>query len=300
MKKQNLLPYAMLTILFFIVGFLTSLGLHWGIRPASAPLVSDNISTHLPDLENISYDVISDSNQILKATVNELEVTLADVDVRKSINEGRARALISELQTYRDDRDKLFQQLELRKKKLENKLEELDVKIAEKLSQRPEQHDNGSDYELANELTGLLSYPHPLNDQADLNAALIALPNTNAEAIQQRFELMLQIPNHDLTDDLYESLSTIINALNKTHENESRLHYIQCGQSHCEIQTSFVKVEPYFDYWQQWLDQLREKPATKLIQHDFYTETIVETDSELKTEINGKIIGTVIVAVPER
>ncbi len=284
MTGARLLTYTATVVAFFVIGFLSSLGIHWVIRPSATvqqPPI-DTVDTTAFAAQDLP--VLQATNDSLKATVTRLENDLAKAEVTHSINEGHARALIVELQTYRQERDKLFADLERRKQKMVDKLEELDEKIQTQMALRDDRLEQQSDYEIANELTSLLSYPHPLNDVDALNSALLAQPKHNSEFVEQRFELMLQPEAYTKTDQLYEVLAPMVAGLNKAHDNNTTLVTVHCSATHCEIQTRMDVKQPYFDYWQEWLVLLRSEERTKLLQQQFSAE-------------NGNtLLGSVIIA----
>lgn len=277
--QQSLLAIA-LFIAFFIFGFLGSLGIHWSIRPSLEN--PDSLSLQASTAET-DQSRLNESRQQLNQTVIKLEDELRRVQTEHDIDEGHARALILELQTYRDERDALFADLEARKQQVLDKIDELDGKIQQQLSQRDEQYTPETDYELENELLGLLNYPHSLNDEPTLNAQLNESLTREREFIEQRFELMLQPVDYGFMDTLYEKLDPVITALNKQHDNSTELVNLHCSERHCEIQVRMQRQQPYFDYWQQWLVALSTIEATKLIEH------------ELTTEDGQQVVGAVII-----
>lgn len=285
MRFDRTLPYLAIALAFIVIGFIGSLALHWGIRPDGKQNQALQARTEPKELSNLSYTELSNNHLRLKTDVAELEARFSEAEVKQNINEGRARAIILELQTYRDERNRLFEDLERRKQKMREKIEELDTKISDQISQRAEQETERDVYDVTNEMTSLLSYPHPLNDQAELNAAMIAQPIANHELAEQRFELMLQLTDYTKQDAILESLQPIIEQMNKTHNNNSEITLIQCSASQCEVQTSFIRTEPYFDYWQQWQDLVQASVHIKQIQHHFHTQ------------VGDQIIGIVLVSL---
>jgi hypothetical protein len=273
-----------IVVAFFVFGFIGSLTLHWGLRPEGEPKHTLVSKVEPVELRNISYETLREQHQNLKSIVTQLEVEFSEAEVKQNINQGRARALILELQTYRDERNRLFEDLERRKQKMIEKIEELDSKITEKISLRAEQDTELNLYDVTNEMTSLLSYPHILNDQTELNTALIAEPIANHELVEQRFELMLQLTDYSKQDSVLKTLKPTLEQLNKEHDNNSHVSQIQCSENMCEIQANFTAKQPYFDYWQQWLVLLKENETTKLIQHQFHTQ------------VGNEILGTVLIS----
>lgn len=268
--QQSLLTVA-LFVAFFVFGFLGSLGLHWSIRPSLEQVPAATVpstGTSIGDTGNS----LSDIQQQLNQSVMALETELDRVETEHDIDEGHARALILELQSYREERDALFSDLEARKQKVINKIDELDAKIQQQLDQRDTLLSDVPDYELENELVGLLNYPHSLNDQPELSRFLMENPAPYREFIEQRFELMLQQVDYRQMDRLYEVLDPLIERLNEQHANDTKLTEVHCSQYHCELQVSLQRLQPYFDYWQQWLVELRKLEPTKLIKHELVTE----------------------------
>lgn len=268
MSFSRFLVSAAVVIGFYVAGFLLSLGIHWSIRPAAE---SDLALQQTELAENAEYVELLTTSETLKKQVATLETELAQVEVAHNIDEGHARALIHELQTYRDERDALFADMEKRKEQMRDKMEELDAKILEQLEIR----DNApqpTDYEVANDMMGLLSYPHSLNDMALLNSALLENPKQHRELVDQRFELMVQPEDYANTNAVYDKLLPLVERLNKQHQNETTLQTVFCSTSFCEIQTRMQQPEPYYDYWYEWLTELRQINITKLIEHEFSTE----------------------------
>jgi hypothetical protein len=263
----------------FVAGFLLSLGIHWSIRP------SIESELNLPpafETEQAEYVELVSTSEQLKTQVASLEDELARVEVSHDIDEGHARALIHELQTYRDERDSLFADLERRKQRMRDKLEELDSKILEQIELR-DSAPQPSDYDVANDMISLLSYPHILNELATLNSALLERPKQHRELVDQRFELMVQPESYTHTDAIYDRLLPVVERLNKQHQNSTTLQTVFCSVSFCEIQARMQQPQPYFDYWQQWLTELRQIEMTKLIEH------------QVAIEEPAGIVGTVIV-----
>ncbi|EAR11025.1 hypothetical protein [Reinekea blandensis] len=263
---QKLLINSALFIALFVAGFLGSLGIHWSIRPSLETTDRSTVASSVtinPETNENAIEVPTS----LSPRVLELEQKLAQVQTEYRIDEGHARALIQELQTYRDERDRLFNDLEARKQKVIDKIEELDDKIQTQLAQRDEQLSQVPDYELENELLGLLSYPHSLNDNPTLYQHMTADVTRHQEFIERRFSLLLQTVDYAFTDQLYERLTPVTEQLTATHNNDTRLLVIHCSDRYCEIQVSLQQIEPYFDYWQQWLTALRDVNDTKLIEH---------------------------------
>ena len=272
MTLDKSLPYLAIVVAFFVMGFIGSLALHWGIRPEGGQNQTLASKVEPVELSHISYETLNEQHQDLKSTVTQLEIEFHKAEVKQNINQGRARALILELQTYRDERNRLFEDLERRKQKMREKIEELDTKITDKISLRAEQDIGQNVYDITNSMTSLLSYPHVLNDQTELNTALIAEPIANHELVEQRFELMLQLTDYAKQDSVLKTLKPLLEQLNKAHENNSDISQIQCSELMCEIQTTFTVQQPYFDYWQQWLVLLKENDMTKQVQHQFHTK----------------------------
>jgi len=262
-----------------VVGFVSTLGLHWSIRPESQ-VAQDSIEQAVKSAsirQTTELSDLFDENKLLKHDVSELETLLSKSEEEQSINESRARILMKDIQVFREERDRLFEELQLRQQKLVNKIEELDEAITNQIEVRNTTRPRQTDYELANELTGLLNYPHALNDTEALNAALLEKPAANAEFIQQRFELMVQAPSYEKHDQVYQVVEDIAAQLNKQHENDNQIMHAYCSDISCEIQLSMQRTKPFFDYWQQWQDELTKYTATKFISH----QTITERDSSI-------------------
>ena len=263
---QKLLINSALFIALFVAGFLGSLGIHWSIRPSLETTDRSAIVTSVTTTAETTA-VTPENPSALSPKVMALEQKLAQVQTEYRIDEGHARALIQELQTYRDERDRLFNDLEARKQKVIDKIEELDDKIQTQLAQRDEQLSRVPDYELENELLGLLSYPHNLNDNPTLYQHMTADVTRYQEFIERRFALLLQQVDYAFIDRLYKRLTPVTEQLTETHNNDTRLLVIHCSDHYCEIQVTLQQIEPYFDYWQQWLTALRGVNDTKLIEH---------------------------------
>ena len=285
MNRHRILIFSTVFIAFFVIGFLGSLALHWSIRPTAATNdVELDATVDTSAFADLDLTTLTTTNEQLKDSVATLENTLAKAEVQRSIDEGHARALILELQTYRQDRDNLFADLEQRKQRLKDKVAELDDKIQAQLLLR-EQQPTRTDYDLANELLSMLSYPHALNDIADLNSDMLAQPHASKELLQQRFELMLQPEDYPHTDAIYQALQPASKSLREKNNNDFRLLTVFCSQRFCEIQVQMQVVTPYFDYWQQWLATLKSIELTKRIQHQYSVMN------------NGVLVGTTLISL---
>lgn len=279
---QKVLISTALFMLFFVMGFLSSLGIHWSIRPSLD--ATQALTEMMPRVEPSPVEP-----SLLNRQVIELEDTLAQVQTEYRIDEGHARALIQELQTYRDERDRLFADLEARKQQVISKIEELDGKIQRQLEQRDAQFTDTPDYALENELLGLLSYPHSLNDNALLYQRMTSQISRHQELIETRFALILQPVDYAHTDHLYQILEPVIEQLNKAHNNETELLTAHCSDRICEIQIRLKVMDPYFDYWQQWISELRALNETKLILHEITaTEGAVVTGAVIIKRLDGR------------
>jgi len=272
---NRILLYTSISIVFLFAGFATSLTLHWLIRPPAdqLPQQAEQLS-ELPAMADVTSNGADDSseNTTLRSTVFLLENKLQHSQEIQAMNEGRARALISELQHYRTERDQFLQRLEARNQKLVNKIEELNTNIEEQLDKKVLSTQTIDDYELTAQLTSYLSYPHALNDVDILDAHLINTPHQSVNFVEQRFQLMLQPEDYNFTEKVYVALSSMHQKLNKENKNLTETLWVHCVELACEIQVSIEMKDAFYDYRQQWLDALSTKQATKGLAEHQYTQ----------------------------
>jgi hypothetical protein len=245
--------------LCFVSGFLISLGLHWQIRP-------DGNSGDFQRPKQVAAEpVIVETNinlETLKTQVADLERQFDQQQALQSVEENHARTTVSQLTVYRDNKAELIEKLVAQKQQLIDKLGSLDAKIAEQLA-RQEQTSPVSKAELINELSGLLHYPHSLNDDSTLNQLMLEQPQRYAALVRQRFEMLLMPEQFELAEKLRKEIDETAAKVLPTLQ----INQLRCTDEWCEIQLTLVTENPYQDYWQQWLDQLQQLSLAQQIEH---------------------------------
>lgn len=279
-QKKPLFTLFAIACSCYLVGFLVTLVLHYKIRPIETNEAAKNREAQQIEFEaaqqNLTFKPLAElnlENEQLLITISEIELELDQATEVHNINSGHARALMTNIQDYRDERTVLFEELKNDKIRLQDKIDELDNTITAQIEERLATVIPQTDYEIVNELTGLLAYPHPLNDNEALYNQVLNNPRVNKEFVDQRFELMLQPVDFNHNDAVYTALEVIVNALNTQHENNTEILWVNCSTLSCEIQISLLQVDPYFDYWQQFLDELMNHTATKNMVKNITTVT---------------------------
>ncbi len=270
-----------MAITFFVLGFSVAIVIHWSLRPSIEIALPIQPEVAKPELSNL---VDLKTKQIkLRKEVGDLEDTHHQASQSNQLAQSNARAVISQLQVYRDKRDTLFADYEKNREQVVSKLDSLDETIQQKLVQQQLRIERIDVDQLRFELESLLLYYHPLNDTVSLNEALLSNPIENQALIEQRFELMVQLPDYEFTDSLYDELDEIIDRLNQQHLNQTQLKNLFCSAVSCELQISLNQKQPYFDYWYQWLTELKNTQQLNDISfHAYITE-------------NQQLVGTVLV-----
>ncbi|MBU2864986.1 hypothetical protein KO489_14095 [Reinekea forsetii] len=254
-------------IIGFIAGFLTTLVLHRQVRPS----IESNQQALEIALGSESPSPVSQVEfEQVQTTLSQKEQAYAKAKEAHRITEGHARALVSEMQVYRNSESELLQSIEQQKEALTEKIKSLDSKITETVeltAQLPKTYD----YERINELNALLAYPHPLNSNSVLNSALTEQPEVGLVLVNARFEIMLQAEHYPNTDTIYDSLENLMAELPESAPTVT-IDNVFCSEVSCELQIQVGKPSPYFDSWRWLLDQLSTQPSMVNIQHSFSTE----------------------------
>ena len=252
----------------FIAGFLTTLALHRQVRPTiesnQQALETAIVSESPSPVSQVEFEEV-------KTLLSQKEQAFAKAKEAHRITEGHARALVSEMQVYRNSESELLQSIERQKEALTEKIKSLDSKITETVAltaQRPKTYD----YERINELNALLAYPHPLNSNSVLNSALTEQPEIGLVLVNARFETMIQAEHYPHTDAIYDSLEKLVAELPESAPAVS-IDNVFCSEVSCELQVKVGKPSPYFDSWRWLLDQLSTQPNMVDIQHNFSTES---------------------------
>ncbi|MDN3648398.1 hypothetical protein QWZ13_05690 [Reinekea marina] len=255
-------------IIGFIAGFLTTLALHRQVRPTiesnQQALETAIVSESPSPVSQVEFEEV-------KTLLSQKEQAFAKAKEAHRITEGHARALVSEMQVYRNSESELLQSIEQQKEALTEKIKSLDSKITETVAltaQRPKTYD----YERINELNALLAYPHPLNSNSVLNPALTEQPEIGLVLVNARFEIMIQAEHYPHTDAIYDSLEKLVAELPESAPAVS-IDNVFCSEVSCELQVKVGKPSPYFDSWRWLLDQLSTQPNMVDIQHNFSTES---------------------------
>ncbi|MFQ3229725.1 hypothetical protein [Reinekea sp.] len=276
--NRSLLLGISLALTSFIIGFILTLAVHWRVRPNADQhyLASD-------DALEQRIELLDDSSDI-KTELKLAENTYLKLDEAHRIVEGRARALMSEMQVYKTSESQLLLTIEQQKEQLSNKIDKLDLMIESSLEANalaPQK----TDYELAADITSLLAYPHSLNSFTELNQALQQQPRKNMTIVQARFEIMLQPEQYNQNDALYAALDRLMAKKEETTPNFS-IENLFCSEQACEIQLKVGKPSPYFDSWRWLLDYLAQEPLLVSPTLSF------STDSGSSSESYGLIILT--------
>lgn len=284
MNATRLSLLGLTTLLFFVLGFASSLSLHWRLRP-SVEQTSATFSQEELDSE-LTYGVMEfeKRTRVLRDIVLEKEQTLEEATSARDIDQARARSLNSQIKAYRDDRNQLFTYLEEHKQQLRDKVSSLEDAIKVRMELREQNTPSENEFDQLNRLISLLNYPHALNDNAQLNTAL----QTSTDSlgfVESRFDLMMAPEQYNLTEKADAQLTTLVEMLNKKHNNATEVTWTHCSNSHCEIQVQMQANTPYYDYWQEWLDVL----ATN--------ELLKRLESEVSDNASGLVVGSAIVSI---
>lgn len=263
--SRSLLISLSLALIGFIIGLILTLAAHWQLRPIADQryrLADDAIEQQMKLL---------DENSDIKAELKLVENSYLKLEEAHRIVEGRARALMSEMQVYKTSESQLLRAIEQQKEQLTDKISELDLKIESSLEANalaPQK----TDYELAADITSFLAYPHTLNSFTELNQALLQQPKQNMAIVQARFEIMLQPEQFNHNDVLYATLDRLV--ANKSEDSPSfSIENLFCSEQACEVQLKVSKPSPYFDSWRWLLDYLAQEPLLASPKESFSTST---------------------------
>jgi hypothetical protein len=254
-----------LALIGFIVGFILTLAVHWQLRPNA-----DQEYRVGDDAIEQQIELLDESGDI-KSELKLVENSYLKLEEAHRIVEGRARALMSEMQVYKTSESQLLHTIELQKEQLTDKISELNLKIESSLEANaltPQK----TDYELAADMTSFLAYPHSLNSFTELNQTLLQQPKQNMAIVQARFEIMLQPEQFNRNDALYAALDRLV--ANKNEDSPSfSIENLFCSEQACEVQLKVSKPSPYFDSWRWLLDYLAQEPLLVSPKKSFSTST---------------------------
>lgn len=244
-----------------LLGFIGALGLHWWVRPElNAPLAEAPV-TPLTESEA----VLVEQFETARNQVADLEIEYLAAQERLRIEEGQARAVQDELTSYRDDRDRLFASIEKQNQQLQTKISDLEQRIAERLAAKAEQFPAQPELDTAT-LEGWLYYPHPLNNQSEIQALLRQDFTQSADFIEQHFALMLQPLDTAAQRRWQKRLTELAASITENEKHGLTPLQLHCTVDHCEVQMQWQAVQPYRDYWQQWLDAVDNEPGVQIVE----------------------------------